>query len=53
MDWDRYYQDQKNKFNNDRINKLSDFTGNTKSDRRFWRLEPFKYIKFFGSFWYG
>ena len=28
MDWDRYYQDQINKSNNNRLNKVSDFTGN-------------------------
>ena len=28
MDWDRYYQDQINKSSNNRLNKVSDFTGN-------------------------
>ena len=28
MDWDRYYQDQINKSNYNRLNKVSDFTGN-------------------------
>ena len=28
MDWDRYYQDQLNKSYNNRLNKVSDFTGN-------------------------
>ena len=28
MYWDTYYQDQINKSNNKRLNKLSDFTGN-------------------------
>ena len=28
MDWDRYYQDQINKSNNNRLNKVSDFTVN-------------------------
>ena len=28
MDWDRYNQDQINKSNNNRLNKVSDFSGN-------------------------
>ena len=28
MDWAKYYQDQINKSNNNRLNKLEDFTGN-------------------------
>ena len=28
MDWERYYQDQINKSTNNRLNKVSDFTGN-------------------------
>ena len=28
MDWERYYQDQINKSNNKRLNKVSDFAGN-------------------------
>ena len=28
MDWVKYYQDQLNKSNNNRLNKVEDFTGN-------------------------
>jgi len=28
MEWERYYQDQINKSNNKRLNKVSDFAGN-------------------------
>ena len=28
MDWERYYQDQINKSNNKRLNKVSDFARN-------------------------
>ena len=40
MDWDRYYQDQINKSNNKRLNKVSDFTGNQTGD----------FIRSFGTF---
>ena len=35
IDWDRYYQDQKDKSNNQRLNKVSDFAGNKVADTKY------------------
>ena len=40
MDWERYYLDQINKYNNNRLIKVSDFTGNQTGG----------FIRFFGTF---